>query len=243
MSRFKKVWVTGPKETFHWSYSALKEFRMCPHRYNMLRRQKIFEDERNQALDDGDSLHRAFERRVGSGMPMPTGWAEFNDWGDEAAKIFNPLQVDLVAKELAITREFKPTGCWDGMVWFRAKIDQLTIFPNNVGKTVARLIDFKTGKPSDDMVQLALYTAVVFAHFKDVVGVRAEFWWTKIKDKSFDIYRRSDMPDLWAEVLPFVREMEQAQIDDNYPAKKNGLCQKYCPVWTCQHNGRQGGQQ
>jgi hypothetical protein len=240
MSRFKstKPISYGPKETFAWSFSKLRDWRSCPKKFNEVTLLKKYSEPKSIELETGDALHAAFQRRVNQGIPMPTNFVQFNDWGDDAAKIIHPLQITLCEKEIALTRDLKHTGYFDNNVWLRLKIDLVKLYPSRDGKSLAHIIDYKTGKPQDDIIQLALYAQGVFSVWPNVVGIRAEYWWTQIHDKSHEIFIREDMKELWAELLPELNKMERAQIDNIYPAKKNGLCRAHCPVWTCDFNGR-----
>lgn len=241
MSRFKSKPISyGPKETFTWSFSKLRDYRTCPKKYNEVTRLKKFTEPKTRALETGDALHSAFARRVNQGMPLPTAFKDLSKWGDEAAKIISPFQITMCEKEIALTRDLSPTGYFDYNVWFRVKIDWLTIYPKSKTEDVARIIDYKTGKPSDDIIQLALYAQAVFSSFTRVSAIRCEYWWTQIMDKSHEIFVPKDMAELWAELTPELNKMEQAHKDDNFPARKNGLCRANCPVWTCEHNGRKG---
>jgi hypothetical protein len=235
MNRFIK---TKSKETFQWSFTKLRDYRTCPKKFHEVTILKKFQESKTPALDDGDRLHAAFTRRVEKNIPMPTAYQEFNDWGDEAAKIMMPGQVNMCEKEIALTRELRPTGYFDNDVWVRIKIDLLKLFPHTNNQALAQVIDYKTGKPHEEIIQLALYAQGVFSSFRNVIAVRTEFWWTQIKDKTHEMFSRDDMTELWNELLPELHNMEVAQQSNNYPAKKNGLCRAHCPVITCEHNGR-----
>ena len=239
MSRFKGKFIPyGPKETFSWSYSRLRDYLSCPRKYHEVTVQKRFSEPATKEQATGDNLHAAMKRRVEQAMPLPTAFKDLSDWGDEAAKIIHPFQVTVCEKEVALTRDLKVTGYFDGNVWFRAKLDWLTIYPKSKTEDIGRVIDYKTGKPSDDIIQLAIYAQTVFSMFPKVIAVRAEYWWTQIKDKTHDIFLREDMAQLWEELTPSLQSMEQAHKDNNFPPKRNGLCKAHCPVWTCEFNGR-----
>jgi hypothetical protein len=236
MSRFTRS--GKPKEDFSWSYTKVRDYRTCPKKFYETSILKKYKEPKTPALEDGDRLHAAFTRRVEKNLPMPTAYEKLNDWGDEAAKIIQPGQVNMCDKEIALTRNLTPTGYFDNDVWLRIKIDLLRLFPHKNNQALAQVIDYKTGKPRDDIIQLAIYAQGVFSTFSNVIAVRTEFWWTQIKDKTHEIFSRDDMTELWNELLPELHQMEVAQQTNNYPAKKNGLCAAYCPVITCPHNGR-----
>jgi PD-(D/E)XK nuclease superfamily len=227
----------APKE-FSWSYTKLRDYRICPKKFYETSILKKFPEPKSIQLDDGNRLHEAFKRRVEQGLPMPTGFKEFNDWGDDAASIKVNNQINICEKEIALTRELRPTGYFDSNVWIRVKIDLIKLYPLANHTAMAQVVDYKTGKPKDEIIQLALYAQAVFSVFPEVVGVRAEYWWTQIHDKSHELFDRNDMKELWAELRPELNEMEQAAKEVNFPAKKNGLCKAHCPVLECEHNGR-----
>jgi hypothetical protein len=226
------------KKEFSWSYSRLRDYRTCPKKFNAVTQLKQYQEPKSVELDYGDRLHAAFQRRVSQGLPMPTGYAEFSDWGDEAAKILVPGQTNICESEIALTRDLKPTGYFSPNVWLRVKIDLIKLYPKSNSVALAHVIDYKTGKFKDDIVQLAIYAQAVFSMYPQVIGVRCEYWWTQLKDKSHELFDRKDMHDLWNELLPELWAMEEAQKSNVYPAKKNGLCKAYCPVMDCEHNGR-----
>jgi hypothetical protein len=236
MNRF----APAPKG-FTWSYTKLRDYRTCPRKYNETTVLKKYVEPLTPALEDGNHLHEAFKRRVEQNLSMPTAYKNFNDWGNEAAKIIVPGQLTLCEKEIAISREFKETGYFDKNVWLRVKLDLVKIFPHPQGKdkAFAQIIDYKNGKPHEEIIQLALYAQAVFSAFWNVVAVRCEYWWTQIHDKSHELFERGDMDELWRELLPELTKMEQAHKDNNFPPKKNGLCKAHCPVIDCEYNGRQ----
>lgn len=241
MSRFatkKPISYSSPRETFSWSFSRLRDYRSCPRKFNEVVQLKKYPEPKSPELDMGDGLHRAFARRVDQGIALPTTFEHLKEWGDDAAKVMHPFQTTMCEKEIALTRDLKVTGYFDNNVWLRLKIDLVSLYPTKSGAAVARVVDYKTGKPNDDIIQLALYAQGVFSMFKEVIAVRAEYWWTQIMDKSHEMFNRDDMKELWAELLPELNAMEAAQKNNDYPARRNGLCKKHCPVWTCEHNGR-----
>jgi hypothetical protein len=233
MNRF----AAQPAKNFTWSYSRLRDYRTCPRKFNETVQLKKFPEPKSIELEAGDRLHAAFQRRVEQGTPMPTAYQEFEDWGNEAASIKIKNQVNMCEKEIALTRDLKPTGYFAKDVWLRIKIDLIKLYPRSSGD-YAQVIDYKTGKFKEEIIQLALSAQAVFSMFASVTGVRCEYWWTQLKDKSHEIFVRKDMDDLWTELLPELAQMEQAQQENNYPPRQNGLCKAFCPVVTCEFNGR-----
>lgn len=227
--------------SFTWSYSKLKNFQTCPRRHYHVDILKEYPFEKSIEMATGDAIHRAFQRRVELGLPMPTAFSNLDDWGNDLVKKYHKDQKILLEKELAITQYLKPISYWDKNVWLRCKIDHLKLIPwKDTGKFVAIAIDFKTGKPKDEIIQLILYAQCIFSHWPLVEAVQAEYWWTMMKDKDRQTFKRDQMERIWPNILPQVAELETAYTTQNFPPKKNGLCRDYCPVLTCEHNGRPG---
>lgn len=222
---------------FAWSYSRLKNFRTCPRRHNHIDLLKDVPQPKSPELDEGEAIHLAFQRRVEKGLPMPTKFKNLSDWGDELVKVYHPNQKIYCEQQMALTRDGRPCDWFAKDVWFRIKVDHLKLFPWKL-KTAALVIDFKTGVPKDDLVQLALYAWVIFSTYPDVEAVRAEYWWTKVKDKTTEIFTRDDIDQLWeGDLLPELMAMEQAYVTQTFPPKRNGLCKEYCNVTSCEFCG------
>ena len=148
---------------------------------------------------------------------------------------------DLTACELklAVTKDMEPTAYFAKNVWLRGIVDyiQLSKLPMDT-LTVANLVDYKTGKPKEDDTQLALSACLAFAHYPSVIGINAAFLWTEYNDTSHAAFMRKDAKDIWENVKPRIDKLEQATIADDFPAIKNPLCREWCPVLSCEHNGR-----
>ena len=67
---------------------------------------------------------------------------------------------------------------------------------------------------------------------------RTMYVWIKTNDSTEEDLYRKDMPDLWKEINPRVRALELAHETDTFLPKKSGLCKEYCPVITCEFNGK-----
>ena len=59
-----------------------------------------------------------------------------------------------------------------------------------------------------------------------------------ITTRRMRVYKREEMPQLVAELMPRVTAMEMAHRTDNFPPKPGGLCYEYCDVMTCEFHGK-----
>jgi len=133
--------------------------------------------------------------------------------------------------KFAVDKNFNSCA-WD-QAWSRGIVDVLVIH-----NATAVVLDYKTGKrkPTE---QLWLYALYVFAHHPEVKAVHTVFAWLKERKVDKDFFTRDDISKLWMHFLPIVSRLEKSYEKDVWPPKTSGLCRRWCPVLSCEHNGRQ----
>lgn len=222
----------GPrKKNFSWSYSKLKNYKTCPRRYKAIDVDKRFKDEDSEALVWGNQVHKAFEERISKGTPFPVGMEHFEP---AAERLLNVPGTIYTEQQLCIKADFSPTHWKDWTNgWFRAIADYLMVH----GK-VALAIDYKTGKPIEDPIQLSLMAECIFAHYPQVEAVRCEYWWLKDDAVTREAYYRHRRKETWQRVFPDIIKLRTATETDNFPPTPNGLCRKWCIVKDCEHHGK-----
>jgi hypothetical protein len=226
---------------FAWSYSKLKNFDSCPRRYYEVDVIKAWPQPKTPDLERGDALHAAMAKRVKLGTALPMEFSYMEPWAEKLTKVISPAQAIAVELKLAATKDMKPTSYFAKNVWLRGVIDYIQLSPlhsNGDYKQLASIIDYKTGKPREDETQLALNACLVFAHYPDVVGASTSFLWTEYNDTMHVTFKRKDAKDIWENVKPRVAKLEQATIEGEFPPTKNYLCREYCPVLSCEFNGK-----
>jgi hypothetical protein len=217
-----------------WSFSRLKNYETCPLKHNEVDILKHFK-ESTENLAWGNKVHENFALALKGGA-LPTTMVGWQHWIDWAKALPGEL---LVEQKYAITRDYQPTEYFHPNVWMRTIADVVAIDGD-----VAVTLDWKTGKlpkdPSLEGVQLALVSQCLFAFFPNLKAVKAFYVWLKEDTATDEVFRRSDMPNLWTALLPRVMKMEQAARTGVYQPKPSGLCRNYCPVTTCQFHGKGG---
>jgi len=215
---------------FAWSYSRLKNFETCPKRHQQIDILKRFKDESEQ-LKYGDMVHKAAAARLGHGRtPLPKEIEPILEpWCQKIEKHGGRIYVE---QKLAIKKDFSPCGYFDRGVWFRTVGDVVQIRDN-----VALGVDWKTGNIIEDSVQLALLAQCVFSHHPGVRAVRTDFIWLKEDASTTETFRLRDMPQLWIELAPRIKALEEAYNTEVFPPIHNKLCRKWCPVCTCEFHG------
>ena len=151
----------------------------------------------------------------------------------------------LVERKYAVRADFTPCGYFDKNVWYRGVADAIKLIPRPGGQgKLSLIVDWKTGGRPDDerkvkeiLPQLFLTAAVVMANHPDVEACRAKFVWLDHGMETAINVKRSDVPAIWAEILPNVVELKQAHDQNTFPAKPSGLCRSFCGVLACQYYG------
>lgn len=219
---------------FSWSFSKLKNFRVCPKRSYHVDLAKDFKEEESDQLKWGDEVHKAMAARCGpKQVPLPQMMEHYGTWPTMIDAWRKAGMLIMVEQKLAMTKDFRPVSFFDNAAWFRGVVDALAI-----ATTVAYAFDWKTGAIKPDYEQLALSAALLFAHHPKLVQIGTSFVWLGHDDETSATYLRDDMTKTWAAVMPEVNVMTEAYRTTTYPPRPSGLCVKYCPVTSCPHYGK-----
>lgn len=226
------------KQPFTWSYSKLKNWRVCPRKHYYVDIKKNHQELRSQALDDGDFIHKAMEERCRDGKPLPPAIQEYEAEARKALDVTPEGSIVLVEERAAIRQDFSSCGYFDKGVWLRMKIDFAKIAPVAGVMRMASLRDWKTGKVVDDSEQLALTAQWVFSKWPTVEVVTCRYIWLGNQAETKLELVRSDMADLWRGLWPELQMYEEATRSENFPPKPGRLCKNYCPVVSCEFHGK-----
>lgn len=209
-----------------WSYSHLDKFETCPKQFYHVKVAQDIVEPATIHTAWGHAVHDALEQRIINGVPLPESMQQ---WEKLAAQ-FEQLPGDKHAEvEMALDKNFLPTGWDEEATWSRGKIDMLILTEKK-----AAVIDWKTGnfKPTE---QIPLYVAYTFAHYPALEEIVGLFVWLKSRKVNPIMYKRSDVPAIWQGLLPRVMRLEAAYENDRWPPKPSGLCNGWCPVKGCQY--------
>lgn len=218
-----------------WSYSALDAFETCPRRYYETKVAKTVQEPQTEATLWGNRVHKALELYLTQRKPLPSGMEGFQDTADTVVRRAEGGKVSAEQK-MALTKAFKPTTWFGGDVWVRG----ITDFTIEKGGA-AFIGDWKTGKPNPNSAQLRLTAAMTFAHKPYIQRITNAFLWLKDGSVTHETFTREDVPAIWQEFMPRVQRLECAIAEKKFPPKPGGLCRKWCPVTSCEHNGNYRG--
>jgi hypothetical protein len=216
---------------FSWSYGKLRNFETCPLRYLHYDVLKDVKEPESEALRAGSAMHAAFEARIKHGTSLPLGMGMHEQLLAKLADAPGQIHVE---QKLAIDDTFRPATFFSNRAWFRSVLDYTLIKDDHT----ASVVDFKSGKPNPDFTQLQLYAATIFHHEPKIERVRSALLFVSYDTTERAEYVREDLPEIWGEILPRVKLMQEARDAQAYPPRPSGLCKRYCAVKTCVHCGR-----
>jgi CRISPR/Cas system-associated exonuclease Cas4 (RecB family) len=212
-----------------WSYSRLTSFETCPKKFWHTSVQKDFKEPESDDMRHGKKVHKALERRIGFNEKLPN---ELSYLEPIAAKFSKSHGTKLVEQQLAITPDFEPCEWYGPNVWARCIIDLAIVAPPH-----AVIVDWKTGKQSDDFTQQQVAAAMFFLFNPDVETIDLMYYWIKDRKPSIRSLARSDAKIVWAAAVKRVLRYTMAHQQANFPPKPSGLCKRHCPVMSCPYHG------
>lgn len=214
-----------------WSYSSYNDYNTCPYRFYKERILKEYVQPLSEPVIWGNTVHKAIERYIQDGVPMPATMKRFTPIVDRIVSAPGDNYVEL---EAACTVDLRPTGFWDDDAWCRGKIDLL-----KVNGTKALNTDWKTGKVKENSQQLEMSTAMAFVLFPQVEVMTTMFmWFQRPSQPTSAKFTRDQLQPLIDQFKPGVEAMEWSQKHDAWPKKPSGLCREWCPVKDCEYHGK-----
>ena len=209
-----------------WSHTALSDFENCPRAYHEKRVVKSVKEERTEAIVWGELVHKAFEDRLKLGTPLPAHLQEHEDYLVSLQRLPGAGSTE---QQIALSKTLRPCGFHADDVWFRGIIDY-----QKIAATSANLRDYKTGKPHSKFAQLKLFALYTFAQYPLVEQVEVKYYWTQTQSESGETYTRDEIPRLWGEFLPALKQYAQAFKTNTWQPRSSGLCNGWCPVTYCE---------
>lgn len=230
--------TAAPKQkSWAWSYSKLKNFEVCPKKHYEVDLAKTYEEkeEPDGPLAWGNRVHKALAAALLGTTPLPLEMQQYAAWVDRVKRGTGQLFVE---QKYAMNRQFQKTGYFANDVWVRMIGDVVRIDNPFTGKDgtpyhLALVLDWKTGKILEDLVQLMLMAQALFSHYPTLTHVKSEFVWLKDDCTTPELFTRQEVADRWIGLMDRVNALEHAAKTMTYPPKPGRLCRNYCPVESC----------
>lgn len=213
-----------------WSHSRRKQFMDCPKQFFHCSVARKGDPDRvefvqSQAMLDGLEIDNALTARVAANTPLP---AKFADYEGMVQVLLDTPGTKLTQVKLALDQTFKPCGYMDwNNTWLRAIYDVAI-----VNGAYAFIGDYKNGQIWLDKDQLKLFAAVGFHYFPEVETIDVSYIWLRHGVTTDATYRRRDLPDMWADLLPDVERMQVSFKNNHWPPepKRGKATCKWCSV-------------
>lgn len=215
---------------FSWSFTSLEQYRTCPRQYHEVRVLRNFKDEKNEAALWGDRVHEAIATALRDGAPLPDNMSVYESIIAPFRTLTGVLSVE---NKLCITEQMQPCEFFAPDAWCRGIIDALWVRDG-----VAKAVDWKTGKRKLASDQLKLFALLTFAAYPQVNEVRTMFVWLKTGQVDRQDFMRHQISKLWESFLLDLQRVKNSLATDTWAPRTSGLCSQWCPVTTCQFNGK-----
>lgn len=204
-----------------WSHSRGQTYIECPRKFHELNILKSVPYEQGEPQKEGERVHKALELRLTSGVALPDKYAKYERL---ILAIKAMPGITCGERDFALNADLRPTGYFEKDVWVRVTIDVI-----NVNGKAGYLFDYKNGKVTLDEDQLKLYAAVGFHVYPEVDTWTARYIWLQHKVADGKVYHRSDLPQLWRDLMPIPNAMQEAAARNDWPARPSRRC-GYCAV-------------
>lgn len=211
-----------------WSHSALDTFVNCPRQFHARYVAKIIPYQPTVEMAEGNRVHKAFELRVAEGKELPFDLKQFEP---TLAKLVDRPGEVYAERKIAFNTKAQPCNWQATGIWYRGVIDYTNIQPD---ESWAEIIDYKTGKPHNKFKQLISNSLWIFAQYPEVEKVKVSYYWTKTDNYTSQEYLRTQIPALWGQLLPDLRQYKEAFQTDIWQPRQSGLCRGWCPVRDCE---------
>lgn len=214
-----------------WSYTSLQKFLTCPRQYEATYITKIIKFTETPATRWGNEVHKAMENAVGKGTPLPANMKHYQEVVDFFRSKPGQKYTEI---SMGLKKDGTPCGFWDDGVDVRGKIDLLIIDGDR-----AWVVDYKTGKPKDDPLQLRLFALFVFHTYPHIKKVRSMYVWLGENKKVDKLdYLSDQLDDLWTDFDREIATLDAAYEVGVFNPKPSGLCKAHCGVTTCEYYGK-----
>ena len=215
------------------SPTSIGTFETCPRQYQAKYITKEVVFTQSEASMYGDRMHKGMEKRLLHKEPLPSEFTPLEPIATAIKAMPGKLWVE---HSVSFTQNYEPTD-WRNR-WVGSKIDICVLdLASVIRPGYARILDWKTGKPRSDYLQLTINAIGVFANMPTVQHIRAAYVYTKTGQLSpKQDYTRDKLPALQASLTQRVERIRIATETGNFPPQPSGLCHGWCDVMACPHN-------
>lgn len=209
-----------------WSYSLLHCFDdICAHQGEARYINKTIKFVETPEIKYGNSVHTAFEHRVGGQKPLPLDMQKWEGF----AKPFDNRGAK-TEQWFGITAEGSACESRSSNVWGRGKIDL-----NVINGQAAYIGDWKTGNPKyEDPFELEIGALFLKVKNPQITTVKGQFFWLR-EDRAGVIHDLSNFQATWSKICSIMQTIENYRKVGDFPKRKTPLC-GWCQRFDCDEN-------
>jgi len=213
-----------------WSFSALKDFEVCPYKVYLGRVEKHgrpdYSDKPDHPLTRGSRIHKEAELFVKGEGPFTRDLQKHKDRLCELQEVFTEGRLE-VEQSWWANSDWAPTSYNEPDKWVTVICDA---FEHNLNLTNACVTDYKSGKSWGNEVkhteQMQLYAVAAFMRYPELLSVDVELIYLDEKTVKRRTYLR---PAIAVYIERWTKRAVRLTSCVNFPAKPNKSNCRYCP--------------
>jgi RecB family exonuclease len=212
------------------SFSAINTFKQCPRKFNHLYVLKDVANEAGQAAIEGTQVHEALEQALKARTPLPEPYAPYQVYVDSILASGGVVEVE---RGLALNQALEPCDWYDAALV--GKVDVLITKDAN-----AQVLDWKTGKVRDNVLQLTIYSVLVMQHYLNIEVLTAANVYLRSGAVGVATrFSREKLGQNKATVAGWFHKIDTQMDKGRWPESPSALC-GWCPVTTCKYHIERG---
>lgn len=217
-----------------WSYSSIKLFETCPRKYEAERVTKEVPYTQTEATIYGTELHLAAEEYIRDGKSIDPRFGYIQPYLDKLVDYPGTKHCEMKLGVKKVDGRLEACDFFDPEVWFRGVADLVIVDGNR-----AWVLDYKTGKNAKyaDLRQLALMAAALFLKYEELERIKTSLLFVVAKEFIREDFHRDHGLTVFSELDGLLTHRETAYNSNTWNPRPNGLCKKWCKVFSCPHNG------
>lgn len=213
--------LTPPLPTLPWplSFLQLNDYLNCPKKMNHKHVAKDAAETKSWAQKEGIGAHEALKRYMRLGEPLPPEYASY----ELAARALRDRhETKHIELGLGCTADGRPCGFFDPECRLRGRVDVCVASPPN-----GLIVDWKTGKPWEDSLELKLQALLLRIHYPDLERFTAGYYWLR-ENRMGKLHLIEDVQRVWGNVYSWSIGIANRIALNDWPADENPLC-PWCP--------------
>lgn len=218
--------------TAPYSFSKINLYRTCARQYQAKYVTKEVKFQQTPQALWGTETHAAAEHYVNESKPLPPRFEVLQPYLNIIMALPGTKRAEV---EFGIKEDLSPCDFWAPDCLLRGKLDVLV---DQEDKAI--IADWKTGKAKpNDFEELRCFSVLTFLNKPEISKTKNTYIWLK-KDSppTTEIVQRSQINELLEPLQDTIAQIENSICYDEFKPRPSGLCQKYCDVISCRHNGR-----